>query len=115
MKTILTEWGEMPLNDWREIKLKCAEWYVQSARTSQRWIVAWKLEIVFSTAIYAFTAICWIRHGHYIGCALSVFQGIASVFMGWSFIKFNRTTIADYMLKRQEIVDEVAATMARFK
>lgn len=115
MKTILTEWGEMPLNDWREIKLKDAQWYANRTRTNQRWIVAWKFEIVFSALIYAFTAISWMLHGHIVGCALSLFQGIATVFMGWSFIKLNRTTISEYMLKRQEIVDEVAATMARLK
>lgn len=114
MKTILTEWGPMSLNDWREIKLMDADWNARFGRTFYRvWMANAAFWGIVGIAISAF-AINHIANGDLAATVLLV----ASAFTCHAVRKSILTAHSVrefYLLKRQVLVDEVAAKMRTFK
>lgn len=114
MKTILTEWGEMPLNDWREMKLRDAERNARDARWLFKfhWAIALMWTFVVGLAFGA--SVFLMMNGHVAGLSLMPCSAMSALIV-WQNIQFAYSFRAHHMLRRQKIVDEVAATMARLK
>lgn len=114
MKTILTEWGEIPLNDWREMKLKYAEWCASFART---WYRVWMWTAAFWAAVgigFAVYSISEIHKGNLWAVVLLLIPAMLVYAVKLS-INGGNAVRTEFLLKRQEIVDEVAAVMRTFK
>lgn len=115
MKTILTEWGEMPLNDWREGMLSHAHkeasmafWMRLIGDVIRAFNLAWSGLFLAGGVFGLFNG--FPAHGLAL---MAVSIGCLVFALGFHILCKGFSQAC--MLKRQEIVDEVAAVMRTFK
>lgn len=111
MKTILTEWGEMPLNDWRAGMLASAR---RCAKTANRFKMAGILS-KFMLPLISGLSFSYGLFGLFNGFPIIGIE-LLSVFTITFVLTLGIPIMCEgfrevWMLKRQEIVDEVAAVM----
>lgn len=115
MKTILTEWGPMSLNDWRRIMLKAAHICATKARMASG-LTLFCL-VLFPTLVTALTVdsfYCLFTNHPLSGFGSSLIA-VLTIWIGQRIVCSFRDIRVKYMLARQALVDEVAAKMRTFK